>query len=124
MEEIWKDVVGYEGLYQVSNLGRIKRDKLKKPELINKGYYRVSLSKDGTVRRYFVHRLVAEAFIPNPEKYPIVNHKDLNPLNNSIEIWSGVTISTITHMTTPTKKGLQPGEKKTVISSLMKQETR
>ncbi len=91
--EIWKDVKGYEGLYQVSNLGRVKT--LRKvvnnypnctrvlPEKIRNGnvnkslgYKMVSLSKDGKLKNEFVHRLVAKAFIPNPDNYPMVNHKD------------------------------------------------
>lgn len=93
MEEIWKDIEGYEGLYQVSNLGKIKSlnrciiDKnnnlkeLKSVQLtqtVNKknGYYMVSLSKNGTVRKFTSHRLLAIAFIPNPLNLPEVNHVD------------------------------------------------
>lgn len=89
MSEIWKDIKGYEGLYQVSSEGRVRSlnyhrmgiTKLMKPEIINAGYYRVGLSKNGVTKRFFLHRLVAEAFIPNPNNLPIVNHKDRNPLN-------------------------------------------
>lgn len=92
--EIWKDVVGYEGLYQVSNLGNVKRicfinNKTIKPKInfLSKckdkhGYYRAYLSKNGKRKNAQIHRLVAEAFIPNPNNYIEVNHKDENPSNN------------------------------------------
>lgn len=101
MKEIWKDIKGYEGLYQVSNLGRVKslnhiRKNGKSGEYIQKGkvlqnlisccrYYQVGLSKNGSIKFLTVHRLVAEAFIPNPENKPQVNHIDGNKLNNCID---------------------------------------
>lgn len=96
-KERWKDVIGYEGLYQVSNLGRVKSvDRLTtdkngrtytvKGKILNQSkvgdYLRVSLYTNNVARGKLVHRLVAEAFIPNPNKYEIVNHKDENKLNN------------------------------------------
>lgn len=100
MEE-WRDIKGYEGLYQVSNEGRVKsleRDwtvgkggNRHKDETIMKlqksprGYYRLTLTKDGIETYKLVHRLVAEAFIENPNGYPFINHKDENPSNNSVE---------------------------------------
>lgn len=99
--EVWKDIVGYEGLYQISNLGRVKS--LKRyvnhpkggvkvvPEKIKGLFYqkdgrpRVELSKGNLNRKFLVYRLVAQAFIPNPNNYPCINHKDENPTNNSIE---------------------------------------
>lgn len=99
MDEIWKDVVGYEGVYQVSNEGVVKRiphysttkDGVKKylnerilcPVENFRGYYKVSLSKNGVTRQCFVHRIVAMAFIPNPNNYAQVNHKDEDKKNNS-----------------------------------------
>jgi len=97
----WKDVVGYEGLYLISNKGDVTSiDKLiyrkgKKPylreyvelkrPLNSKGYERVVLSKNGKRKHHFVHRLVAISFIENIDKMPCVNHKDENPLNNRVD---------------------------------------
>lgn len=85
MEEIWKDIENYEGLYQVSNLGRVKslpnvnhkNEIILKPSISN-GYYSVALNKSGKQKRIYIHRLVAEAFIPNPHNLPQVGHKDEN----------------------------------------------
>ena len=84
MQEVWKDIKGYEGLYQISNTGKVKglkRNKVLKPILQRSGYYYVDLQR----KRRLVHRLVAEAFIDNPDNLPEVNHKDENKLNNSVE---------------------------------------
>lgn len=100
MEEIWKDVVGYEGLYQVSNMGRVKSIcsfvRLQNGELMKKkphvlkpqnrvGYKCVNLFKEGRSHTVSIHRLVAKAFLPNCHNYPIVNHKDENKTNNNVE---------------------------------------
>lgn len=88
MEEIWKKIEGYEDLYKVSSFGRIygvKRKRLMKCQENHNGYLRVTLCKDGKIKPFFVHRLVAQAFIPNPDNLPQVNHKDENKLNNSVE---------------------------------------
>jgi len=84
--EEWRDVVGYEGLYQVSNYGRVKsfhKDKIKilKFGVGIGGYLRVVLCKDFKKKNRFVHVLVAQAFIPNPENKPEVNHDDGNKFN-------------------------------------------
>ena len=88
-KEIWKDVVGYEGLYQVSNLGIVKSlfryKKILKPFEDNKGYLRVTLYKNNKSKSIKVHKLVAEAFIPNPNNYDCINHKDENKMNNRVE---------------------------------------
>lgn len=92
MEE-WRDIKGYEGKYQISNLGRVKslrdshnnyREKYIKSR-IRRGYLSVTLCNKGKQKQFLVHRLIAEAFIPNPNNYPQVNHKDENKLNNNIE---------------------------------------
>ena len=82
MEEIWKDIEGYEGLYQVSNMGRVRslRNNIILRQGITNGYERVLLCTNNIRKGYSVHRLVAMAFIPNPNNYPIVNHKDESEL--------------------------------------------
>ena len=104
MKEEWKDVVGYEGLYKVSNRGEVKSlDRMihygvhgdpngkcfRAGRLlisgIQSGYMAVSLSKEGKTKRCLVHRIVAEAFIPNPKHLPEINHKDEDKTNNSVE---------------------------------------
>ena len=88
-KEIWKDVVGYEGLYQVSSLGRIKRlvryKRRLKPQKNIQGYLKVGLYKNGKCKIFSIHNLVANAFIENPNNYKYVNHKDENKTNNRVE---------------------------------------
>lgn len=97
--EIWKSIPNYEE-YEVSNLGRVKRlsydknvcnggkqrcdERILKPQKRKRGYQAVVLSKSGEAKSFLVHRLVAEVFIPNPNNYPQVNHKDENPSNNKV----------------------------------------
>ena len=103
MNEIWKPVVGYEGLYEVSNMGRVrsldKRVKTRRADtdsffikgrmLTQKprhgGYLGVQLWRDGKCFQETTHRIVAKAFIPNPENLPQVNHKDEDKTNNCVE---------------------------------------
>ena len=93
MQEIWRDIEGYEGLYQVSNKRRVKslnyrhtgKEEVLKQGKTKKGYLLVCLSKGGKHKNYQVHRLVASAFISNPENYPVINHLDENASNNCIE---------------------------------------
>lgn len=102
MEEIWKDITGYEGYYQVSNMGNVRsvdrvvfnsknnayhkiKGKNRAFSIRKKGYLGVYLMKEGKGKSFLVHRLVAEAFIPNPLKLPQINHKDENKQNNCAE---------------------------------------
>lgn len=102
--EQWKDVTGYEGLYEISNCGVVKsidrlvfqvmngirktfnyKGKILAQEITNRNYLRVTLSKNNEQKRYSVHRLVATAFLENPNNFQQVNHKDGNTVNNSVE---------------------------------------
>ena len=88
MMEEWRAVPGYEGLYEVSNIGNVRnvrRNTLLRLQKTNKGYIRVSLCKNGIQTGFQVHRLVAQAFIPNPNNLPQVNHRDENPSNNNVD---------------------------------------
>lgn len=102
--EKWKDIKGYEGLYKVSNLGRVKSlerfDRIgRKIEgkilkaIKDKGYLFVHLYKDKTKKKCRIHRLVAETFIPNPLNKETVNHKDENKENNNVENLEWMTVS-------------------------------
>lgn len=110
--EVWKDITGYESLYQVSSLGRVRslpRDGLYskrnhihylKPDIdyrkkgeYGTSYERVTLSKEGKTKRFSVHRLVAQAFISNPENKPHINHIDCNGRHNWVENLEWVTNS-------------------------------
>lgn len=107
MKEIWRDIKDYEGLYQVSNLGRVRsldryvkhsrggvmvrrKGCLLKPTT-NKGYKMVALSKNNTIRYYLIHRLVAEAFIPNPENKPYIDHINTIKTDNRVQNLRWVT---------------------------------
>lgn len=103
--EVWRPVIGYEGFYDVSNLGNVRsvdrfiyqinrwggltkrllKGRIIKQATINGGYKVVGLSKNGETKQKFVHILAAKAFIPNPNNYPIINHKDENPSNNNLD---------------------------------------
>ena len=122
--EVWKDVVGYEGYYQVSSDGRVKGvdrwyeqynasakrivkvfypEKLFNGEVDKDGYIKVQLTKDKVRKKFFVHRLVAIAFIANVEKKPEVNHKDGIKSNNSSENLEWMTSSENTRHALDTK---------------------
>lgn len=102
--EIWKDIPGYEGLYQASTLGRIRSldrvIEVKIDGMVQKrsilgtilcgghnghGYLFVYLCRNGKAKRYYIHRIIAKTFIPNPQNYPYINHKDENPGNNCVD---------------------------------------
>jgi len=130
MIEIFKDIPSYKGLYQVSNLGRVKalsrtktyprfeaisKERILRPSSNSKGYQQVLLYKDGISRGFKVHRLVLEAFVPNPDNLPLVNHKDENVKNNSVDnlewcthqyniIYSNKNFYTAYNLTSPAEK--------------------
>jgi hypothetical protein len=100
-DEIWKDIEGYEGLYQASNFGRIKNlhkirfvgltkyqriypEQIMKQKKLLKGkrYFYINLCKNGVQKLFSVHRIIAKTFIPNPNSLPQVNHKDCDPLKD------------------------------------------
>ena len=84
----WKPIEGYDGLYLISDTGKIfsaKSEKILKTYTNRLGYERIELNINGVAKKHLVHRLVAEAFIPNPDNLPIINHKDENPRNNSVD---------------------------------------
>lgn len=84
-KEEFRDIPGYEGLYEVSNLGRVRRNgKILKLTKNAKGYLMLNLCKNGIVRKFLVHRLVALAFLPNPQNLPMINHKDEDKTNNTV----------------------------------------
>lgn len=87
-EQVWKDIIGYEGLYQISNFGNVINVKTKKPlkgKKDKKGYLCVVLYSNGKRKEHKRHRLVALNFIPNPFNKPEVNHKDGDKANNYVD---------------------------------------
>lgn len=103
--EVWKDIVGFEGLYQVSSEGRVKaldrvthgkhRPGMIRRPSINKvnGYSYINLSKDGVARNYLLHRIVATAFVDNPNGYETVNHKNEKKQDNRAENLEWMTLA-------------------------------
>lgn len=95
MEEIWRSVDGYEGLYEVSNFGHVRSlfryKRILKPMISSTGYQRVDLFKNKQRKQFSVHRLVATAFVNNDDNKPFVNHKDENKLNNRADNLEWVT---------------------------------
>lgn len=100
MIEVWKDIPNYEGLYQASNLGRIKsldryviskdyksfrKGKIKKPSVHENNYLYVILSNKSVEKHKLVHRLIAETFLDNPNNYSVVNHINGNKQDNKVE---------------------------------------
>lgn len=106
--EIWRNITGYEGYYQISNTGRVKsmerfvkspsggllrlKERIRKPSNV-RGYWGVGLCKDNIKHGFLIHRLVALSFIPNPDNKKEVNHKDGNKQNNHVSNLEWVTSS-------------------------------
>lgn len=127
MKEIWKPIENYEGLYEVSNHSRVRsldwyqtrysrngkeyltlhRGRILKTRLNPSGYPYVNLYKDGVMTSKVLHRLVAIAFIPNPDNLPCINHKDENPANPSISNLEWCTYSYNTRYGTGTKRQVE-----------------
>lgn len=122
--EIWKQIKGYEGKYCVSNMGRIMslernvksggkiKQRIIKQCDARKGYKTVSLYIDGKKKRHIVHRLVAEAFIPNPNNYNQVNHIDENKSNNSVYNLEWCTGKQNMNYGSRTEKAIKKAQKK------------
>lgn len=91
-----KDIKGYEGLYGVTSCGRVysyRRKRFLNPQDNGNGYLKVVLYKDGKGKQHYLHRLVAEAYLDNPNDYPQINHKDENKTNNCINNLEFCTIA-------------------------------
>ena len=115
MEEIWKDIEGYNGDYQVSNLGRVKsfkygKEKILKPQKLNTGYLSINLCKNGKMKTSRINRLVAEAFLPNPENLSEVDHINSDKTNNCVE-----NLQWISHVENCRKKETGWGQSKRII---------
>lgn len=116
MQEIWKSIEGYEGLYEVSNLGEVRNQSKVLAQRTNMGYKYITLYKEGKTSSKAIHRLVAIAFIPNTENKPEVNHKDGDKQNNHIDNLEWCTPSEnsyhayATGLKKPRKASSQPNE--------------
>lgn len=96
MIEVWQDIKGYENLYKISNWGNVmslKRNKLMTPKKTKHGYITITLSKKGEIKTFFLHRLIAETFIPNPENKPYIDHINTIRDDNRVENLRWVTPS-------------------------------
>ena len=121
--EQWKEIAGYEGLYEVSDQGRVKslgnnksrKEKILKPRKHTRGYFQVGLYKDGQKKVSLIHRLVAEAFIPNPNNLETVNHKDEDKTNNAVcnLEWMSLTDNVAYSQPQWAKRSVQMFDKKT-----------
>lgn len=96
MKEIWKDIPDYEGLYKMNNLGvvlNVKRGRIVKPKINDGKYYQIKLSKENKRHFFYVHRLLALLFLPNPDNLPQVNHKTEEKLKNIVYINDDGTVN-------------------------------
>lgn len=111
-KEIWKNIAGFEG-YQVSNFGRVKsfygkKERILKAGLRSNGYLNVILCKNGKMKCFLIHRLVANAFIDNPDNLPVINHIDENKQNNQV---SNLEWCTYSYNNSYNDKGKKTGAK-------------
>ena len=125
--EIWKDVIGYEGLYQVSNMGRVKSLNFNREQILRaspnpKGYLHLSLSKNNRKRTWRVNIIVEKAFIPNPENKPTVNHLNGNKIDNRVENLAWATNAENTEHAV--KTGLIKSGAQNVLSKLSEEDRR
>lgn len=101
MTETWKAIKGYEGIYEISNLGRVRnikrKNKIVKSYTTKLGYQRVQLSKNGKFKNLLIHRLVADAFLPKPDNKDVINHKDFDRSNNNVENLEWLTYKENSH---------------------------
>lgn len=138
LNEYWKDVNNYEGLYQVSNLGRIRsldrvvkqknrfnnyqnvlyKGRVLKPQKQKNGYYIIGLHKNNKTERKLLHRLVAETFTENPNNYKYINHKDSNIYNNSVNNLEWCTQSYNIKYAYETGRKIPPHQRKVVQKTL------
>ena len=134
MEEIWKDIPGYEGIYVVSNFGKVKSlqrtrkgsygsirivyEKILNHKIDKDGYHIVTLSKEGKTKCIGVHRLVAQAFLPNIYNLPMINHKDENPSNNFVDNLEWCTAKYNRNYGTSIERGLETKLKNGIIKNV------
>lgn len=120
MEEIWKDVDGFEGLYLISTYGRVKSlitDKILKPVISSNKYFQVFLRKDGKTYNFLIHRLMCMNFIPNPNSLPQVNHIDYNRSNNRLDNLEWCTSRYNNEYSGTFEKGTESTRKKVIQST-------
>lgn len=128
MQEEWRDIKGFEGLYQVSNLGRVKsldridnnnrirRGRILKPSMKKSGYVHIILHKKGNPYYLLLHRIVAEAFIPNPNNLPQVNHINEDKSINSSDNLEWITSKDNINFGNRTKKAIAHSKKKPIYA--------
>lgn len=126
MEEIWKYIQGYEGLYQISNLGRVKslnynhtkKEKILQYRINERGYKYISLCVNNIRKSFKIHRLVAEAFIPNPHNYPCINHKDEDKTNNCVDNLEWCTYKYNSNYGTAIKRRVANTDYKAIVAKI------
>ena len=133
--EIWKDIKGYEGYYQISSFGRVRgldryvkqgdrtimlKSKILKPRYDSGKYLRVILTKNAIAKGFSIHRLVAQHFIPNPDNLPEVNHKDENKENNNVDNLEWCTSKYNTNYGTRTERASKTATGKIISDSTRK----